>query len=33
LGVRETYNWYVEAGWIRPADARPTERPLEEPKA
>ena len=32
LGVRETYNWYVEAGWIRPADARPTERPLEEPK-
>lgn len=33
LGVRETYNWYVDAGWLRPPKPDPTERPLEEPKA
>ncbi len=32
-GVRETYNWYVEAGWLRPPRPDPTEAPLEEPKA
>jgi nucleoside-diphosphate-sugar epimerase len=33
VGVRETYNWYVDAGWLRPPKPEPTERPLEEPKA
>jgi nucleoside-diphosphate-sugar epimerase len=32
-GVRETYNWYVDAGWLRPPKPDPTKRPLEEPKA
>ena len=32
-GVRETYNWYVDAGWLRPPPAVPTAAPLEEPKA
>jgi nucleoside-diphosphate-sugar epimerase len=32
-GVRETYNWYVEAGWLRPPTPEPTAAPLEEPKA
>lgn len=33
VGVRETYNWYVDAGWLRPPKPEPTERPLEEPRA
>jgi nucleoside-diphosphate-sugar epimerase len=33
VGVRQTYNWYVDAGWLRPPKPDPTERPLEEPKA
>jgi nucleoside-diphosphate-sugar epimerase len=33
VGVRDTYNWYVDAGWLRPPKPDPTERPLEEPKA
>jgi nucleoside-diphosphate-sugar epimerase len=33
VGVRDTYNWYVDAGWLRPPKPEPTERPLEEPKA
>jgi len=33
LGVRQTYNWYVDAGWLRPPKPESTERPLEEPKA
>ncbi len=33
LGLRETYNWYVDAGWLRPPKPDPTERPLEEPQA
>ena len=33
-GVRETYNWYVDAGWLRPSPPDPTAAaPLEEPKA
>jgi nucleoside-diphosphate-sugar epimerase len=33
VGLRDTYNWYVDAGWLRPPKPDPTERPLEEPKA
>lgn len=33
VGVRDTYNWYVDAGWLRPPKPEPTERPLEEPSA
>ena len=33
LGLRETYNWYVDAGWLRPPKPDPTERPMEEPQA
>jgi nucleoside-diphosphate-sugar epimerase len=33
VGVRDTYNWYVDAGWLRPPKPDPTERPQEEPKA
>ena len=33
VGVRDTYNWYVDAGWLRPPKSESTERPLEEPKA
>ena len=32
-GVRETYNWYVDAGWLRPPKPDPTEAPLEERQA
>jgi nucleoside-diphosphate-sugar epimerase len=32
-GVRDTYNWYVDAGWLRPRRADPTAAPLEEPQA
>ena len=33
LGVRETYNWYVDAGWLRPPRPVPTDAPQEVPKA
>lgn len=33
LGLRDTYNWYVDAGWLRPPKPDPTERPMEEPNA
>lgn len=33
IGVRETYDWYVDAGWLRPPKRDTTERPMEEPKA
>ena len=32
-GVRDTYNWYVDAEWLRPPKVDVTARPLEEPKA
>jgi nucleoside-diphosphate-sugar epimerase len=32
-GVQETYNWYVDAGWLRPPKPDPTAAPLEEPNA
>lgn len=32
-GVRETYNWYVDAGWLRPPKPDPTMAPQEAPKA
>jgi nucleoside-diphosphate-sugar epimerase len=32
-GVRETYNWYVDAGWLRPPQPDRTGAPMEEPKA
>ena len=32
-GVRETYNWYVDAEWLRPPKVDVTARALEEPRA
>jgi nucleoside-diphosphate-sugar epimerase len=33
LGLRETYLWYVDAGWLRPPKPDVTEGQPEEPKA
>ena len=32
-GLRDTYNWYVDAGWLRPPKPDHHERAKEDPKA